>query len=602
MTTMICFSIIILTLVSSLIAQYPYFHNPSWNYTSQQSFMGPVELYVGVNVPKTNHPTAPPIDAGLPIDNNNHHQYRNKLFTTRTTYFFHPMSTSTIQTKRYYHYRRRNRTQTTSSPTSNSLNHQRFGVIINVYEPTDTTTAISLTTTQIPWWKLTTTTTTTTTTTQIPWWKLTTTTLATAQAFYERFPKLPSYIHRPPPPTVPRSFTTPTTYIYPSPTTRRAATTTMATTTTTTASTSTFSRSTSTSSMPRPSIPSPSSWLFTVPSFSQIIDQYPRYPTILRWFEELSRHPNISRFFAYDTVGHTHENRSLVVAKIGLMPFRKNRRSVWIDGGIHAREWISTATVLYTIARIINGTLARDADVRKLIDKYDFYFMPVVNPDGYVYTHDDVKTDWNTDEEQDQQRMWRKNRRPHSDCPGVDLNRNFPFAWDNRGASKFPCEETYRGPYPESEPEVRAITSFILKRRRYFHAFITLHAFGNLWMLPFSFSTRIRPHDYHRTERLLLEMNSLSMNTFKIGQSSTVLYAATGTSEDWAKAIAQIPHTFSIELPPSTDAFDMRQDELNGFTFYADKDIGTVAESTYRLLELYLKNLTKLQSPSRITI
>ena len=48
---------------------------------------------------------------------------------------------------------------------------------------------------------------------------------------------------------------------------------------------------------------------------------------------------------------------------------------------------------------------------------------------------------WDTEEQQEQQeqqRMWRKNRRPHNDCPGVDLNRNFPFAWDNRGASKFP--------------------------------------------------------------------------------------------------------------------------------------------------------------------
>jgi hypothetical protein len=121
-------------------------------------------------------------------------------------------------------------------------------------------------------------------------------------------------------------------------------------------------------------------------------------------------------------------------------------------------------------------------------------------------------------------------------------------------------------------------------------------------MLPFSFSTRIRPYDYHRTERLLIQMNRLSQNTFTIGQSSTVLYPATGTSEDWAKAIAQIPHTFSIELPPSSDAFDMRQDELNGFTFYADKDISTVAESTYRLLHLYIKNLAKVQRPSRITI
>lgn len=181
-------------------------------------------------------------------------------------------------------------------------------------------------------------------------------------------------------------------------------------------------------------------WLFDVPSFSKIIDHYPQYPTIIRWFQELSSHPNISRFFSYDVVGRTHENRSIIIAKIGLMPFKSLRRSVWIDGGIHAREWISTATVLYTIARLINGTLARDVEVRKLIDTYDFYFMPVVNPDGYVYTHDDVenRVNKNNENDQEQRRMWRKNRRPHEDCPGVDLNRNFPFAWDNRGASKFP--------------------------------------------------------------------------------------------------------------------------------------------------------------------
>ncbi|CAF2512054.1 unnamed protein product [Rotaria sp. Silwood2] len=572
------FSFIILTLISSLIAQYQYFHNPSWNHSSRQNYMAPIDLYAGVHLPNHNHATAPSIDTVVPINNN---QYRNNLLTTRTTYFFHPISTTTIQTKKYYSFRRRNRTKIIPPPAN--PNAQHFGIVVNVYEPTDIKSTLS-STTQYPWWKLTTTTTTTTTT----------------QSFYERFPKLPSQISRLPPPTVPRSFTTLPSFTYSS--TTKTTTTTDRTTTTTTTTTTTFSQSTSSSFVPSSPIPSNSSWLFTVPSFSQIIDQYPRYPTIIRWFEELSHHPNISRFFAYEIIGRTHENRSLVVAKIGLMPFRKSRRSVWLDGGIHAREWISTATVLYTMARIINGTLARDADVRKLIDKYDFYFMPVVNPDGYSYTHDDIKTIWDTQEKQDQQRMWRKNRRPHNECPGVDLNRNFPFAWDNRGASKFPCEETYRGPYPESEPEVRSITSFILQRRRYFYAFITLHAFGNLWMLPFSFSTRIRPYDYHRAERLLLQMNHLSQNTFKIGQSSTVLYTATGTSEDWAKAIAQIPHTFSIELPPSTDAFDMRQDELNGFTFYADKDIGTVAESTYRLLQLYLKNLAKLQHSSRITI
>jgi hypothetical protein len=185
--------------------------------------------------------------------------------------------------------------------------------------------------------------------------------------------------------------------------------------------------------------------------------------------------------------------------------------------------------------------------------------------------------------------------------------RNFPGKIDAQFEMIVQCvlicsEETYRGPYPESEPEVRAITSFILKRRRHFYAFITLHAFGNMWMLPFSFSTRIRPYDYHRMERLLHHLSRLNGNTFKIGQSSTVLYPATGTSEDWAKAIAQIPHTFSIELPPSTDAFDMRQNELNGFTFYADSEISTVAESTYRLMHSYLKNLIRSPNGTRFAV
>ncbi|CAF0760505.1 unnamed protein product [Adineta ricciae] len=524
--------------------------------------MAPKHMYDGVPFAKLNRPTAPPIETVSPRNQRSH---TNEFLTTRTTHFPHLVSTIEQSYKRI-RYRRRNRTRLVT--TTPHPQPQHVGIVISIYDPVDPVYSYSESSTQRPWWQ---------------------TAHTTTQSFYDRFPKLPPNVNRPPPPTVPRSFTTSTTITYHSTTT----TSTTTTTTTTTPASSTFNFS--------PASMNPF-WLDTVPSFTEIIDQYPRYPTIIRWFHELSHHPNISRFFAYEVIGHTHENRSIVVAKIGLIPFQSRRRSVWLDGGIHAREWISTATVLYTIARLINGTLARDPDIRILIDSYDFYFMPVVNPDGYVYTHDDIGKVWDTEEQQDQQRMWRKNRRPHTDCPGVDLNRNFPFAWDNRGASKFPCEETYRGPYPESEPEVRAITSFILKRRRYFHSFITLHAFGNFWMLPFSFTTRIRPYDYHRVERLLSQMNRLSSNTFKIGQSSTVLYPATGTSEDWAKAIAQIPHTFSVELPPSSDVFDMRQEELNGFTYYADKEIGTVAESTYRLLHLYLKNLAKLQSPSRITI
>ena len=61
---------------------------------------------------------------------------------------------------------------------------------------------------------------------------------------------------------------------------------------------------------------------------------------------------------------------------------------------------------------------AVDASSRRLVDSYDWYILPVVNPDGYVYT-------WTDD------RLWRKSRRPNrgSECIGTDLNRNFDFQW-----------------------------------------------------------------------------------------------------------------------------------------------------------------------------
>ena len=32
-----------------------------------------------------------------------------------------------------------------------------------------------------------------------------------------------------------------------------------------------------------------------------------------------------------------------------------------------------------------------DSDVTYLVDTYDFHFLPIVNPDGYVYTFTDVR-------------------------------------------------------------------------------------------------------------------------------------------------------------------------------------------------------------------
>lgn len=53
-------------------------------------------------------------------------------------------------------------------------------------------------------------------------------------------------------------------------------------------------------------------------------------------------------------IGTTHEGRQIPLIKIGTgQPGIKP--AIWIDGGIHAREWISPAVVLYMIEQVRMG-------------------------------------------------------------------------------------------------------------------------------------------------------------------------------------------------------------------------------------------------------
>ena len=65
---------------------------------------------------------------------------------------------------------------------------------------------------------------------------------------------------------------------------------------------------------------------------------------------------------------------------------------MWLIG-IHAREWITPATLTYMINELIDNPLKYDC----ILNDFDFYFIPLMNPDGYVYSHE-------------YDRMWRKTR------------------------------------------------------------------------------------------------------------------------------------------------------------------------------------------------
>lgn len=62
---------------------------------------------------------------------------------------------------------------------------------------------------------------------------------------------------------------------------------------------------------------------------------------------------------------------------------------IFIESTIHAREWITVATATYILNELLTSN---DPEVRDLATKYDWVFIPVVNVDGYVYSHSSVST------------------------------------------------------------------------------------------------------------------------------------------------------------------------------------------------------------------
>jgi hypothetical protein len=129
----------------------------------------------------------------------------------------------------------------------------------------------------------------------------------------------------------------------------------------------------------------------------------------------------------------------------------RKRPAVVYQAAQHAREWITPKMVRRLLHHYVDG-YGTDAELTRIIDTTDLWFIPVVNVDGYDFTFEPGN------------RLWRKNLADNdgdgqiTGQDGVDLNRNFPYKWgyDNEGSTDVRTGETYRGPSAGSEPETQA--------------------------------------------------------------------------------------------------------------------------------------------------
>ncbi|XP_045421450.1 carboxypeptidase A4 isoform X2 [Lemur catta] len=235
-------------------------------------------------------------------------------------------------------------------------------------------------------------------------------------------------------------------------------------------------------------------------------------------------------------IGHSFENRPLYVLKFSTREGER-RPAIWLNAGIHSREWISQATAIWTARKIVSD-YQKDPAITSILERMDIFLLPVANPDGYVYA-------------QTKNRFWRKTRslNPGSPCIGTDANRNWNASFAGKGASDNPCSEVYHGPHPNSEVEVKSVVDFIQKHGN-FKCFIDLHSYSQLLLYPYGYMVKKAPDADELdvvAKRAAKTLASLSGTEYQVGPTATTIYPASGSSPDWAYDNG-IKYAFTFEL------------------------------------------------------
>jgi hypothetical protein len=215
--------------------------------------------------------------------------------------------------------------------------------------------------------------------------------------------------------------------------------------------------------------------------------------------------------------------------------------SIVITGGQHAREWLAHMAVMNMVETLASG-YGVDPRITEVLDGVRIYIVPMTNPDGYEHS-------WITD------RLWRKNRNtlagtcgpapftcplPGSECgwgPGVDLNRNWAWAWGGDPNNADPCGPTYRGPAAFSELETLAVSAFAQGLNPPPAGYLDVHSFSQVILLPWSNAKDPPPFAaIHQDIGQDMADGMLSSHglTYEVGSGDDLIgYSTFGGSKDW---------------------------------------------------------------------
>lgn len=254
----------------------------------------------------------------------------------------------------------------------------------------------------------------------------------------------------------------------------------------------------------------------------------------------VERHPNLA---SLELAGPSHEGREIWVLTLSNRHTgpAAEKPGFWVAGNVHASELSASTACLYLIESLLKR-YGSDADVTRLLDSRALYICPRINPDGaewalelpprlirsstrpYPFAHDHpkglVEGDIDGDGRLLMMRIPDANGawKAHPDEPrlmirrdpietggeyfrimaegriedydgaliplapasqGLDLNRNYPAGWRQEH------EQPGAGPFPTSEPEIRAIVDYVARHPNITGG-IDFHTYSGVLLRPFS--------------------------------------------------------------------------------------------------------------------
>ena len=269
-------------------------------------------------------------------------------------------------------------------------------------------------------------------------------------------------------------------------------------------------------------------------------DRYYRYDdltSLLRTY--VDEYPQLA---SIQSVGPSYEGRDIWVMTVTNTEtgMAEAKPAFWVDGNIHATEVSPSTSCLYLINTLLTQ-YGQDERITYLLDTRALYICPRINPDGAEwaladvpkiirsstrpYPYDEDAIDGLAEEDVDGDGRMLTMRIPDTNGPwkqypddprllvrrepdeyggeyyrlmpegridnydgiliaaqpkkeGLDLNRNFPAAWRQE------FEQIGAGPYPTSEPEVRAVVDFVAKHNN-INGGLTFHTMSGVLLRPF---------------------------------------------------------------------------------------------------------------------